>query len=391
MDKLFEIVDAEVGFGNVATGGSLGYDCPETGGLVATPFTSEYQDVISAHAPSLVTIDVQRAVGIAGASNATYSGTPVRCWINDHQIGMLSHASQRTPYINLPRGRYVLEMDTMNRDGNCKHTLWLVRETPDLEQDRLAVVTVGCYSRHDLADELRWLFASAAKHGMLVHVEGVNEPFGNFYTRKVECVFERMAALPDVYSHAIYVDGRDAMILASESEIKKKLDMIGGSVIGTESCSWPLDEDEEWAKAFTGPTEWVYPQAGNWGGRLNGIGSILETLVEVMKLHYRLKHGTGPGWLYKPDGSPRYNPWDDQFMWQALVRSGYEPLKRDMEWSLFACPTCTGVDVTNPRYKFHSGRLIVDGYRAPCAIHLSGAGKRFMNLWGHFLEAEYGR
>ncbi len=386
-ETMFTVISEQCAYGRVGLDGDLGYPSPETSDRVLLPDRVCYDRVISAHAPSEMVVEVHVPVALTGAANASFSGDPAVFWIDDHAIGSVTHACQQTPVIHLPPGRYRLRC-LLTGLGHWKHTLWLVRSSPLSDSGRLALVTVGCYPEEDLANRLRWLFASAAAQGMLVHVVGVNESYGNHFTRKIEGLFHTLQSLPACYSHAVYLDGADSLVVAPETEFQEKLDALSGAVIGAESCAWPLDTPQ-WQNAFSAETDWRFPQAGSWGGRLDGRDGLLAALLAAQRLHYAAKNGRGPEWLFE-DGHPVANLWDDQFCWQALVRSGFPGLVVDSCWQVFSHLTCTNLDpARTDRYAARAGRLLTGDGAKPCAIHFPGTGKRHMDLWGHFLGADH--
>lgn len=386
-EPMFTVLSEQCGHGRVGLDGDLGYDCHETAGRVLLPDSVAYDRAISAHAPSELVVEVHVSVALSGAAHATFSGNPAVFWIDDHAIGRVARACQRTPQVHLPPGRYRLRI-APEGNADCKHTLWLLSASSMPREGRLALVTVGCYPRAELHGRLRWLFASAAAHGMLVHVHGIDQPYGNHFSTKIEGLFKTIQALAACYSHAVLLDAVDTMVVAQEGEFREKLDCLGSVVIGAESCAWPLDS-QRWRDAFQADTDWRFPNSGCWGGRLDGPQGLLAALLAAQRLHYAAKNGRGPEWLYE-DGRAVANLWDDQFCWQALVRSGWPGLVVDRRWEVFSNLTCTNLELgRTDRYAPLAGRLVTREGAVPCAIHLPGTGKRYLDLWGHFLGADH--
>lgn len=389
---MFTIVSEKCGHGKAGIGGKLGFSCRETRDVVLLPERIKYDQVLSAHAPSEVVVDVSPHVAVAGAGHAMFYGNPpVAFWVNDHMIGRITQACTQTPWVHIPPGRYRLRTQ-VEGDGNIrKHTVWIFRASELPPTGRLALVTIGCYPEKSLAGKLRWLYASAAARGILVHVTGVNEAYGNHFTRKIERLFEAIQALPSCYSHVVYLDGVDTFVLAGESEIKTKLDSLGSAVIGTEACCWPC-RAPEWKDSLAALAPDVrerYPNAGTWGGRIDGNDGILAALLAVERLHYASKNRRGPEWIYK-NGRPLASLWDDQFCWHALVRSGYRELFVDYHWEAFANLTCTNVDPQNTeRFFVRDGRIVTRKGAQPFAAHLSGGGKQRMGLWANFIGVDH--
>ncbi len=160
-----------------------------------------------------------------------------------------------------------------------------------------------------LASKLRFLFATAAKHGILVNVHGVGEPVGNWFTRKIEKMCEFIASLPDAYDWVIYADGTDCLVMADEQEVVDALRTYGTVCVGAEACPWPCT-DEDFVSRFTAPTIHRFPQAGCWGGRR---ADLLRGPMGPYRNNTTTKHGIRPSWCFR-DGQLIANAWDDQFM-----------------------------------------------------------------------------
>src|SRR5207247_1534162 len=111
----------------------------------------------------------------------------------------------------------------------------------------LALVTAACYPPARLKHEARWLFASAARVGWLVHAFGVGTAFDTMYRTKIERLAAWIRSLPRCYDSVLYVDARDVLVLDSQDHVASKI--YHGVVIGMESNPWP-ETGEAWASAL---------------------------------------------------------------------------------------------------------------------------------------------
>lgn len=370
-------VDGSVGYGELAVN-ELGYESTETGIELPVPHRFKADYAVSAHAPSVLMLRTERPVAIAGYAAPSFFGRRCWCWVDDHAIGHLDERCDVTAFVRLPPGEFRL---TIAPEGpnTCCHTAWLLRT--DIECPRLALVTVGCFSESDLPHQLYWLYRTAARFGILVHVHGVGEQLGNWFTRKIETMRRFIAGLPGVYSHVLYLDGSDSIVLAEESEIIERLQ---SATIGAENCSWPVRDgawENYWRTRFPDGIG-CFPQAAAWGGPRD---EILHVLDQLIAWHYRAKDGRAPPWAFR-DGAPLASWWDDQFIWQAAIRDGL-PIRMDHRWEVFAQMACTGTQLSADPQRVHSDgtRIITPHGTRPIAAHFSTPGRRFIPVWAKFM------
>lgn len=372
-----KITQSNVGYGNLGVDGRLGYDYAFTSDKVYLNHRQECEAVISAHAPSTVEITITEPLAVAGATHVSFwASAEANFWIDWHHIGTVREPGDVTPWIHLAPGHYKLKTDIAHKDW--AHTLWLFKRDHYDPSGRLALVTVGAYRESELQHKLRWIFSSSAQHGILVHVHGVNEAIGNWFTRKIELLAEFIGSLPDVYQWILYADGNDCMILDDERAVIKALSDYAYVCIGAEACPWPC-EDEQFTAMFSAPTIHRFPQAGCWGGHRN---LLLRTLWELQMLHYDLKNGIGPSWCFR-DGKPIANLWDDQFLWQVLhCVKRHELFQPDYYWKVIANLTCTNVNpfITDTFHIAHN-RIVTRWDTRPVVVHVSGWRKELPALW----------
>jgi len=372
-----QIQRATLGFGNLGVDGSLGYDFPFTSHKVYLNHRQQCDTAISCHAPSTVEIAVSQPIAVAGATHVSFwASTEASFWIDWHHIGILTEPGDITPWIHLAPGRYKLKTNIVHRDW--AHTLWLFRRDEYNPSGRLAIVTVGAYPESELQGKLRWLFGSAAKQGLFVHVHGVNEALGNWFTRKIELLAQFIGSLPNIYQWILYADGNDCIILDDERAIIRALSDYGHVCIGAEACPWPC-EDESFVSRFSAPTIHRFPQAGCWGGDRT---LLLRALWELQVLHYDLKEGHGPSWCFR-DGKPIANLWDDQFLWQVLhCLKPHQFFRPDYFWKVIANLTCTNVNpFITDMFRVERCRIVTRWDTRPVIAHISGWRKELPALW----------
>jgi len=127
-DDLMILHSSIVGFGALEING-LGYvglDLPEN-------MVKEDYLLISAHCPSEVKVFFKKKVSIKGVLNGTSHWSPAApCLflVSDNIVGYLFGPLDVTREMILEPGEYTLE--TTSLDGAWKHSLWAIREVPEL-------------------------------------------------------------------------------------------------------------------------------------------------------------------------------------------------------------------------------------------------------------------
>ncbi len=90
-EPLSSICSAACGYGRVAAGGALGYECPLTGGRVCRAREDGAARFISAYAPSRVEIVLRRPARVMGFLNVTarwMPDNPAVFLVNDNPLGL---------------------------------------------------------------------------------------------------------------------------------------------------------------------------------------------------------------------------------------------------------------------------------------------------------------
>lgn len=363
-------LSGNVGWGNIGFDGKLGYKT-ELGDAVCLPTEHNNAVIVSAHAPSTLEAIFDQPTAIAAAANVTFDCTkPVRAWINDHCIGVLRRGWDATDYIHVPPGEYRLRLEHTG-DNHVAHTVWCMRKS-DRPQHRVALITVGAY-RDDYVRRLRYLFASAAKQGMLLHVSDAHASFTNLYEYKIARLKRFIVNLPQCYTHIAFVDAEDCFIQSAESDLVEALSTL---TISAEDCSWPV-QTADWQERFPSGTH-RYPNSGCFGGPRDAVVAALTSLSD---LYDELRRGDGPRWADRKDNAWT-NPEMDQFLWQiAMIQKRFD-IVLDTEWRLCACVTCTHKTPTdNDHFNVNGGRLVLADGTSPPFVHVPGPGKPYLGSW----------
>jgi hypothetical protein len=381
---MIKVLKHTVSYGSLGVDGLLGYKAPTTNDhVLVPPEIGPYDECLSAHAPSALFIETDSSVAVRGALNGSawiHSGGKCEFWIDHHWIGDAPYSGSPTPWVNLPPGQYLLRARPTHGAGGA-HSIWLFRASTLAASGRLALTTIGCYPEDNIKSALRWLHISAAQNGLHLHVFGVAERMRSWYSAKIERMRGWLNVLPDCYSHAVYLDGTDTIVLGGELEMHAALDSFTTkSVIGAETCCWP-ERSQAWRDGFKADVSERFPQAGGWGGAIRGDGGLLDTLTRIETMRNEWMSGRGPEWLL-----PFRHFNDDQFLWQAFYRSNPNALALDSRFRLFANMTCTNMVLHHTdRIRAKGGRLVCANGNRPCCAHFSGAGKLAWGPWLGFL------
>ena len=360
----------KVGFGQVSINGDLGYPEELTNSRVMLPQLLPTDTVISAHASSELKLTLPWPAEVFGALDVTSREFGDQCefWIDDHWIGDLRTSCDTTPAIRLPLGDYRLRATGIPHI-NGKHSLWVVRRIPEVP--RLGLATIGCYARKDVKDVLKWLHRTAARQGILLNVFGVNTALQSFYSAKILRLAEWFKRVPNEY--LAFMDGRDTFIQGDEPEIIQKVDELGGMVIGTERCCWPV---ASWSDKFDPAIDQRFPQAGMFAGTRQ---KVLDSLAGLIRLRSDMLSGNVPDWI-KAEVDRAHD--DDQALWQAAVRIGRVPAVPDYLSSLLINTTCLGTRLTGDA-DIHvvDGRLVTRWGTSAPLVHFPGIGAQHMEQW----------
>jgi hypothetical protein len=373
---------AHVGYGDLGIGGDLGYGATMTGDRVMLPPRIPFGQALSAHAPSEIIVELDQPAAIRGALNASaalWDGGACEFWINDHWIGDLTSPCQVTPPINVAAGVHRLRSRAAPTNWGA-HSLWLFNENRSFRA-RVALVTIACYPEDRVKEEARWLFASAARVGWLVHAFGVGSSFENMYQTKVERLAGWIRSLPDHYKHVVYLDARDAFVFGTEEEVRSRLNWP--VLIGMESGPWP-EQSENWASALRGLAHHHHPQtalayinAGMFAGEREAVVVCLGNMIQLRR---NWLAGHGPDWL-----NPYRHFHDDQFLWQAYYRLDPSSIQLDSKAELLCNMSWQHLELAHKDIRPGDRRVTTRYETEPCFLHFSGPGTPNLPHWFHWL------
>ena len=393
--ELIEIIEGKCGYGNLAVN-KLGFACRETADQIIVLAPVEYDLALSAHAPSDVCVRLTQPARVAAATNASFhAAKPAEAWIGWHMIGILSRSSQVTPFIELPPGEYRLRIECETTNG--AHTVWLFSRSAMPTEGRLAVITVACYKRNEIAQRCRPLFESAARRGLHVFVDGAEKDWQGLSMAKVGWLREFVRQLPRSCDWVAFTDGCDSFVVQTEDQILKSMEWIPDRnvLVSAEDNSWPV-RDDDWTERFVkdfgfapcprgrfilpdGKAVHPFINSGGWGGRRS---DVTETLDRLYELFMEMRGGKWPEIAKGRGALPR----NDQFLWQVAYLTRRIDVIIDREWRVFACIGMSWRYPTeNPFFtvKCDNGQVIFEsggGWR-PGFIHMQGPAKPFLRLF----------
>ena len=379
---MMRVRQSYVGYGSLGLEGDLGFEASMTGNRVMLPPRVAFAQILSAHAPSEVVIDLAEPTSVRGALNASaclHDGGACEFWVDDHWIGDLSSPCETTPAIQLPAGTYRLGAWSTRKSWGA-HSLWLLAESPE-QHCRVALVTVACYRREQVKDTVRWLYASAAKVGWLVHAFGVGTPFESLYNNKVERLVVWLKALPSCYQHIVFLDARDAFVFGTEEEVASRL--RHPIMISMESPPWP-ERGERWTSEFRAlvslneeATPLAFVNSGMYAGRRDTVVRFLGSLITLRK---RWLAGDCPDWL-KP--YRHFN--DDQFLFQARYRLDPGGIRLDTRAELLCNMSWHHVELAHPDIHPGDRKLTTRYGTEPLFLHFNGSQTPNLMHWYHWL------
>ena len=95
--------------------------------------TSEQYLILSGHCPSIMNVTFKTKVGIQGVMNGSSVWSPVASClfqVSDNIVGYLFGPKDKTREMILEPGDYTLEI--ASPEPNWKHSLWAIREIPEI-------------------------------------------------------------------------------------------------------------------------------------------------------------------------------------------------------------------------------------------------------------------
>lgn len=382
--SVFKIISGTAGYGNIATGGACGYDCPESAGRFILPIKMNEDaivDVISAHSPSEVIVEFYDPVSVCGVMAATGFAESVDVLIDHHVIGNLSAPALRlaTPYVNLAPGTYRLQC--LPRSVNYgAHTGFVVKRDKNAPSKRLAILAWAFYSHNTLNDRLGPLFRTAALRGIHVRAIGVGVEWRGLTDNKLHWTAENLEFFARDYDYLCLVDAFDMLVLRGERDILEVCKEKDEVLISAEMCSWPMREKEwyeAWSAAGHGHEHYQHVNSGVIAGPKDDV-------VQIFQECSRLARRISAGEVELMRRFARYT-WCDQFVWAAMHLLTKQPAL-DHDGKLALALGCTGVHFHNNE-AFKLGETVRSlGGHVPCFIHMCGPAKGNIALWERLIS-----
>jgi hypothetical protein len=378
---MVRIRSSRVGWGEVRTDGTLGYD----GGCCPIPLCrTDLRDalLISAHAPSRLEIDTVEPVEVFGVLNASARFDPrntTEFWADWNFVGEVTTPGVATASLRLQPGRHLLVITCGSLDS--RHTLWAIRKAPAVTTNALSVLTIAAYAEEQVPTELAVLARSARKNGVELKVCCVGER----YTCHAEMKTARLLPVVEAIETPLvaYVDARDCMFIAGVDRMAEQFaGMQTPVVVSAEAQSWPI-HDPEWVERFPKhPTGCNWLNAGQWMGQRAAILHALRVLAELPERAKRERSDATFALCQRAW-------WDDQILWQVAWLSGLLKLELDYEGRIFRnINTLDTTLVDNRDFDLADGVVFKASGQRPSVLHFSGsAAHHCMHQWGGLLGA----
>jgi hypothetical protein len=372
---LFTVISGTCQWGVITSDGSLGYKSDIANNRVVAASIEEFDQILSAHAKSDVTIELHAPAVVQGFIAASTSGdpcNPVLFTIDFNSVGMAWQPLDATEAIRLPRGTYRLRCLSRNKP-NGLHSAWGFRRVPEPIPSALQIITVGRYPLEVLDWTIAGLTRSATRFGRLVKVCDPGEPMGSWPLCKLEATLQVVRELPDHITHILFCDGCDCMVLGEDQELIKRFQQVGADfAISMERICWPISDDREWKTMFPEvPGRRRFPNSGMWMGTREATVRVLE---ECLVTYRQVKEDNLPPSLRKWQRHAKWADRSDQWMFQLTHFSERVPIHLDSRYDLFANmgPDCRLLE-NNPDYELDAGRLraLPEGTH-PLVIHFAG-------------------
>ncbi len=365
----FTILRSNCSYGSIGTDGWLGYDTI-LASSVLDPAGRADASYISAHAPSLVEIELTASAKISGLLNLTASHDPLRpvaFMVNENPLGLVGSPGQSTAALTLAKGRHVLRTWCENADS--RHSVWRLDPCPQEAAPRLALTTIACYPSKESWKVLWHLSQSAIKQDRWLHVMGVGTGYHNHTAAKIVRFRKFVEQIKAEY--ILFTDGKDSFLVGNAAEILAEFAQFGHDfVTSMERGCWPA-HDAAWRDAFPSNAEGRnWPNSGGWMGTKAGV---LRVLDECWEYSQQIQ-GTGLVGAFAPwQSALREYAWDDQALMQLCFLAG--SIKGDYDCRIFTnVGTADRRLEGNEHYEFRAGRVVVRASGAtPAVIHFSGS------------------
>jgi len=371
----------KVGWGEVRTDGTLGYD----GGCCPSPRCRlDLSDalLISAHAPSRLEIDTDEPVELFGFLNASARFNPnnaVEFWADWNFVGELTVPGAGTPSQRLEPGRHVLVVTCA--DPTSRHTLWAVRKASVGVASPLTVLTIAAYPEERVPSEIGIMARSARRAEVPLKVCFVGERYASHAEMKIRRLLPIVRELET--PRVAYVDARDCVFVAGIERIEEEFAaMRTRIVVSAEAQCWPV-RDDAWIARFPSHSSgcnWL--NAGQWLGERSAIMDALTLLAGLPRRALRERSSDALAMC-------RRLPEDDQLLWQAAWLGGELELELDYDGRIFRNVNTLDTSLVDNRdFDLSDGAVFRPSGRRASVLHFSGAAaEHCMHQWGGLLGA----
>lgn len=328
-NELFEIIIYSCGHGIVTIDGSLGYSDATPNNVVGRKPLDEYKK-ISAHSPSVVTVDLKKPAMLSGLLNCSATmdmSNIVEFWVDWNYVGNTMIPGDTTREIYLEPGKHELRISSVENKINHRHSVWLLKETEKQEKSDLKVIIPLFYPEEKCYDMIRIAASAARKNNVWIDVYGPGKQFVDFSQAKVLNAIEKIKEFSDDYKYIMLCDCHDTGIIKDSKKIIESFNRMSKDiVIGSEKGCWPV-YCQEWKDGFPDRENGrKFANAGVWIGKRD---RIIELLEYFSHLYMAMKHNSMPEQSMFPfnigNEEDPSSLWyhrgcvcDDQFLWHGI-------------------------------------------------------------------------
>lgn len=228
--------------------------------------------------------------------------------------------------------------------------------------ENTAVVTVLCYPHDQVPVTYGFMYQSAERLGIQLHVFGRNEPFESFLSAKIIRLWKWITSLPNHFQYVLFVDSRDTLFARPLADICEEFNAIGSPLIMSGEYRAYPGCHTDWEARFT-----KYPSGVNFHNTGGFIGH-RDTLVCALRLLENMSH------LLKDGCTMGYANYfeDDQHLWQLAAIMNVVPIRVDHEQRIFDTASVTPIG----HYDFYKATpaapVVLKNGSRPCILHFTG-------------------
>lgn len=353
-NELFTILESSCSHGQVVTDGSLGYESIPN--IVTARHQLHGYSMISAHAPSVVKIELHKPVVLSGLLNcsALLDRSNVLEYLVDwNYVGHAMNPGDETPVIYLSPGIHELRVINNGTNIHNRHSVWLLKETDMSEDNPLCVLSPMFFSLDECPRVSGVFCSSARKQNIWIDFFGMGQDFPGFTVAKIILAIEQIKSKFNRYEYFMMCDCCDVFFTNHLDNILHSfLDMNSDIVIGAEVQSHRIHTND-WINSFEKKEKGRnFINAGIWIGKKKPLLQALEKMqsvyTDIIDNNYKKEYGT----TEDIDGIWRNRMWatDDQILWQLLYKTKKFDIKLDDECKIIS--NCNG---EGPEDRIQSG------------------------------------